>query len=620
MLFSLFRQMKPTHLLYLGFGLMLLCIVVTAGANLVAATQHLTNTALLIDHLYPARQSAQVIVRLTLAIDDEGAQYILSYDPHQEAQLLQTYQQNVQALRVAIAQATVLADTPQQHVALVDFTQYFFGGGGYYEDNQSAFAQKQTGQLLAASDHYVNSPFLPTIQHDMQIYTNVVEGEIAQADARENVLANVVRFLNIGLGGSAVLFGLGVAVFIIRSINRLYQEIEEKNVELAKNNTRLHALSTTDPLTELPNHRALLSTLKQELERAKRYSHPCSLLFLDLDHFKAFNDGYGHAAGDTVLRDFAGALKTTTRSTDTVGRWGGEEFVVILPEASAEEALEIAERIRKTVSFHSFDINGGLHLTCSIGVACYPEHSYEQDSLVSAADKAMYGAKHLGRNQVRLVSDSAVTVLLNKEAAEGGREEIALRGTVEALVALVEERDRSLGHHSQQVSELARQLARAVGMSQEQAQGVALAGLLHDIGKVAISDAILQKPGPLTDEEKAQMRKHSIVAAEVLNHIPSLRPLVPVIRAHHEWWDGHGYPDQLRAEQIPLAARLIAVVDAYTVMITEQRYQHACSSTEAFGELRDCAGTQFDPLAVEALCKLLQEKQDQEQREVLHVA
>src|SRR5579872_6712430 len=141
MLFSLFRQMKPTHLLYLGFGLMLLCIVVTAGANLVAATQHLTNTDLLIDHLYPARQSAQVIVRLTLAIDDEGAQYILSYDPHQEAQLLQTYQQNVQALRVAIAQATVLADTPQQHVVLVDFTQYFFGGGGYYEDNQSAFAQ-----------------------------------------------------------------------------------------------------------------------------------------------------------------------------------------------------------------------------------------------------------------------------------------------------------------------------------------------------------------------------------------------------------------------------------------------------------------------------------------------
>ncbi|MEO8955096.1 MAG: diguanylate cyclase [Ktedonobacteraceae bacterium] len=620
MLLSLFRQMKLTHLLYLGFGLMLLCIVVTVGANLSAASQHLTTTDLLFDHLYPARQSAQVIVRLTLAIDDNGAQYILSYDPQQQAHLLQTYRQDVQALHVAIAQAAALADTPQQRAALADFTQYFFGSGGYYEDNQSAFAQKQAGQQLTASDNYVDSPFLPTIQHDMQIYTSVVEGEIAQADARENVLANVVRFLNIGLGGSAVLFGLGVTVFIIRSIHRLYQQIEEKNARLAENNTRLHALSTTDPLTELPNHRALLSTLKQELERAQRYSRPCSLLFLDLDHFKAFNDGYGHAAGDTVLRDFAGTLKTTTRSMDTVGRWGGEEFVVILPEATIEEALEVAERIRKAVSFHCFDINGGLHLTCSIGVACYPEHSCEQDALISAADKAMYGAKHLGRNQVRLVSDSAVTALLNREAAEGGREEIALRGTVEALVTLVEERDRSLGHHSQQVSELARQLARAVGMSQEEAQGVALAGLLHDIGKVAVSDAILQKPGPLTEEEKAQMRKHSIVAAEVLNHIPSLRPLVPVIRAHHERWDGHGYPDQLKAEQIPLAARLVAVIDAYTVMITEQVYQHACSSTEALEELRHCAGTQFDPLAVETLCELLQERQDQQQREVLHVA
>ncbi len=620
MLFSLFRQRKLTHLLYLGFSLMLLCIVVTGGANLVANRQHLSNTDRLIDRLYPARQSAQSVVRLMLAIDDSGAQYILSHNPQQQAQLLQTYQEDVKALRVAIAQSTVLADTPQQRAVLDDFMQYFFGSGGYYDDNQSAFAQKEDGQQLTASDNYVDSPFIPTMQNDMQIYSSVVDGEIAQAGAKENMLANMVLFINIGLGGSAILFGLGVTFFIIRSINRLYQEIEEQNAKLAENNTRLLTLSTTDPLTELPNHRALLSTLKQELERAQRYSRPCSLLFLDLDHFKAFNDGYGHAAGDTVLRDFAGTLSTTIRSMDTVGRWGGEEFIVILPEASAEEALEIAERIRKAVSFHSFEINGGLHLTCSIGAACYPEHTCELDELISAADQAMYGAKHLGRNQVRLVSDPAVSVLLNREATEGGREETALRGTVEALVELVERRDHSLGHHSQQVSELARQLARAAGLSQEEAQGVALAGLLHDIGKVAISDAILQKPGPLTEEEKEQMRKHSIVGAEVLNHIPSLRPLVPVIRTHHEWWNGRGYPDQLKAEEIPLAARLIAVVDAYTVMITEQVYQHACSSTEALDELRKCAGTQFDPMAVEALCNLLQERQEQEEREVMSIA
>ncbi|SRR6266487_1713878 len=518
--FALFRQLKLTHLLCLGFGLMLLCIVATVGANLAASNQYQTNTDLLIDHLYPARQSAQAILRLVLAIDGEGAGYILSHDPHQQAHLLQSYQQNVQALRVAVASSTALADTPQQRFTLADLTHYFFGSGGYFDDNQIAFAQKRAGQQVAASDNYVDSPFLPTVQHDIQIYTDAVKREITQADANQDALSSLMRFLNLGVGGSAALFGLGIAVFITRTIHRLYQQIEERNAQLAEKNTRLQALSTTDPLTELPNHRALLSTLKQELERAQRYRRPCSLLFLDLDHFKAFNDSYGHGAGDTVLRGFADVLRTTTRSMDTAGRWGGEEFVAILPEATAEEALEIAERIRTAVSFHSFGGNGGLHLTCSIGVACYPEHGCDQEALISAADQAMYGGKHLGRNQVRLVSDPAVTALLSREAAEGGREELALRGTVEALVALVEERDRSLGHHSQQVGDLVYQLARAVGMSQEETQGVALAGLLHDIGKVAIPDAILQKPGPLTEEEWAQMRRHSIVGAEVLDHHP----------------------------------------------------------------------------------------------------
>jgi HD-GYP domain-containing protein (c-di-GMP phosphodiesterase class II) len=157
-------------------------------------------------------------------------------------------------------------------------------------------------------------------------------------------------------------------------------------------------------------------------------------------------------------------------------------------------------------------------------------------------------------------------------------------------------------------------------MSLEEAQVVALAGQLHDIGKVAIPDAILQKPGPLTEEEWEQMRKHSIVGAEVISCIPSLRPLAPVIRAHHERWNGQGYPDRLQSEQIPLAARLIAVVDAYAVMITNRPYQLARPQAEALVELQRCAGSQFDPQVVEALIDLLQGTQDQSQREVVSVA
>lgn len=613
------RQLKLTRLLNLGFGLMLICMLVTLASNLVTNRQQQAITDRLIDHLFPARQQASKVVRLILSIDNNVTWYILTHNRDQEVQLLRTYEQEVRQLRVELATVAQLADTPEQRNALTDVSQYFFGNGGYYANNQVSFALKQTNEDLTAEDNYVRSPFLPVILHDMQIYTDVVEREIVQEDITKDAVTALVQFINISLGGGSLLFGIGIALFITRSIKRLYAQIEEKNTRLTENNILLQALSTTDPLTELPNHRAILSTIKQELERSQRYNRPCSLLFLDLDHFKALNDGYGHAAGDTVLHAFGNVLSSTIRSMDTAGRWGGEEFVVILPETDAREALEIAERIRKAVGFHSFEVSGGLHLTCSVGVACYPEHASDRDALITAADQAMYGAKRLGRNQVRLVCDPAIIALLAEEAAEGGREESSLRGTVEALVTLVEERDKSLGHHSQQVGDLARQLSHACGMSPEEGEVVALAGRLHDIGKVAIPDALLQKPGALTEEEWIQMRRHSIVGAEVVSHIPAVRPLVPVIRAHHERWDGHGYPDQLQGEQIPLAARLIAVVDAYMVMTTGRPYQAACSQA-AMLELRRCAGTQFDPRVVEALIALLQGTPIQGEREVMGVA
>ncbi len=311
------RQLKLVHLVRLGFALMLLCMMVTFSANLVANAQYQASTDRLIDHLFPARNQAKEIARLTLAIDDAGAWYVLSHNPRQQAQLLQTYQKDVQALRVVLSSATKMADTDVQRSALFDFTYYFFGNGGYY-DSQQAFAQKRAGQDLIASENYVKNPFLSSFQDDIQVYTDVVNREIAQEDARQNSLTTLVRFLNIGLGGSTCLFGIGITVFITRSIGRLYLQIEEKNARLAENNTLLQALSTTDPLTELPNHRALLSALKRELERAQRYDRPCSLLFLDLDHFKALNDGYGHVAGDAVLRAFAGVLSTTIRNMATL--------------------------------------------------------------------------------------------------------------------------------------------------------------------------------------------------------------------------------------------------------------------------------------------------------------
>ena len=386
-----------------------------------------------------------------------------------------------------------------------------------------------------------------------------------------------------------------VAIREIHSLNRglqqLHHIIDEKNIRLEK-------LATTDPLTELPNHRALVTTLDQELARSQQYQRSCSLLFFDLDHFKALNDGYGHAGGDIALREFGALLRSTLPLINTIGRWGGEEFVAILPEQDVTEATISAEELRNAVANHSFTIGGGMHLTCSIGVASSPAHSLQAEALLQAADSAMYGAKRLGRNQVRVVDDPAVIALLATKDGIEGRDELTLLGTVHALALLTEKRDMEGGEHAQHVAELLLHLAQSLGLSEAEAQLLSLAGQLHDIGKIVIPDSILQKRGPLTEQELVYVHQHPQVGADVVSAIPSLRTLAPIIHAHHEWWNGTGYPDQLAGEEIPLGARLLTVVDAYVVMTTEHPYRDIHEQQWIFDELRRGSGTQFDPAVV----------------------
>ena len=401
-------------------------------------------------------------------------------------------------------------------------------------------------------------------------------------------------------------------ILSIREIHWLNQGLQtiqhvlhEKNEALEQANVRLETLATTDPLTELPNHRALVTVLDQELARSQQYQRSCSLLFFDLDHFKALNDSYGHATGDIALREFGSLLRATLPLINTVGRWGGEEFLAILPEENTVEAAIIAEKVRSAVASHSFTVGGGMHLTCSVGVATSPSHGLHQEALLQAADSAMYGAKRLGRNQVRLIDDPAVVALLATNAAVEGRDEQTLLGTVHALALLVEKRDMQTGEHGQRVGELLLHFAQSMGFSEKEAQLLSLAGQLHDIGKIVVPDSILQKQEPLTEQELECIYQHPQVGAEVLNSIPSLRPVAPIIRSHHEWWNGMGYPDQLMGKAIPFGSRQLAVVDAYVVMTTKRPYQEAHEPQWAFDELRRSAGTQFDPAIVEPFLLLM---------------
>jgi diguanylate cyclase (GGDEF)-like protein len=397
-----------------------------------------------------------------------------------------------------------------------------------------------------------------------------------------------------------------VVLIVLVTIRQLAAQREMLAVqsELKAAHDELATLATTDALTGLPNHRALVSAIDHELERVHRNGHNFALAFLDVDHFKTLNDTLGHPAGDQALRELGQVLRATLRSVDIVGRWGGEEFIVLLPEIDSDQALTAAERLRATVAQHRFSAVGEAHLTCSIGVASRPQDGIDRDSLLTAADQAMYVGKQLGRNQAIAASDHAAAALV-ADKASFTREEQSLVGAVEALAAVVNARDSYTGEHSEHVSSLAQRVALELGCDANEIQTIGLAARLHDIGKVAVSDAILNKPGQLTDEEWRVIRLHPQVGADIAGRIQRLRPISPLIRSHHERYDGTGYPDHLTSDTIPLGARIICAVDAYSAMVTDRPYAAPRTPQQAIDELRRLAGAQFDPRVVQALVNML---------------
>jgi HD-GYP domain-containing protein (c-di-GMP phosphodiesterase class II) len=293
------------------------------------------------------------------------------------------------------------------------------------------------------------------------------------------------------------------------------------------------------------------------------------------------------------------------RTIDIVGRFGGEEFVALLPQTSHDSALVAAERLRAALASEPVSADGTLHLTCSIGVAVFPEDASDRGELLEAADRAMYGAKRLGRNQTLAASDPAVGALQATGSDWGLDRPGALAQAVEGLAMLVDIRDSYTDQHAGEVSTLARAIAGHLGCRADASQDVALAARLHDIGKVAIPDAILRKAGSLTDEEWKLIKTHPRVGADVVERIPLLGGLAPIIGAHHERWDGRGYPDGLAGESIPLAARIIAVADAFNAMTTKRPYRDALPIEVAMEELERGAGSQFDPTVVRATIEIL---------------
>lgn len=383
-------------------------------------------------------------------------------------------------------------------------------------------------------------------------------------------------------------------------LNNRYGELEALQEQ-----TRQQA--DTDLLTGLWNHGHFQLHVKSRLAKAKQNQEPLSLLMLDLDFFKSVNDQFGHQKGDMVLKHVGELLMKQAGDGGYAARYGGEEFVIVLPGLDAPQAEKFANTLREEVKELARVVGlPGKYVAASIGVADFPYCASDSDSLISAADTALLFAKRKGRDQVAYFRDLSETEL--KEGDIDGLhsrlEGVSLQ-TVEALAEAVDSADRYAKIDSTTLVTVAKAMAGELGMDEEQADALALATRLHDIGKVGVPGSVLRKTDKLTPHEVSMVQRHPEIGQRILKEAEKIQELISAILYHHERWDGDGYPERLKGEEIPVMARIVGIMDSYRAMLSDRPYRKALTQAEALEELSRGAGTQFDPKMVKLFVKLI---------------
>lgn len=388
-----------------------------------------------------------------------------------------------------------------------------------------------------------------------------------------------------------------VSAFLVTSwILGMYVSIEKEHSK------ELQTLANMDELTGLYNHRYFQESLEKNINIASENNTCLFLLFMDIDYFKNYNDTNGHQAGDLLLSEVGSILRNSVRKGDIVARYGGEEFAVILPNTYEKEAIKIGEKIRMNIEntyFLGQENQPNQNITMSIGISSYPLRSKSKHQLINTADDALYRAKSLNKNRVELYYN-----VLEEICQEIHIDQYTIH-SLKSLISKINKKDRYTYGHTERVVIYVGWLADELNLSNEDKFNLKLAAYLHDIGKIEISADILNKKERLTDEELDILRDHPVLGENLVKEIESFSSLLPLIRHHHEKYDGTGYPDRLKGEEIPYLARIITIADSFDAMTSHRPYNMRKSHEDAMNELKRYSGIQFDPQLVEKFTDML---------------
>jgi diguanylate cyclase (GGDEF)-like protein len=362
-----------------------------------------------------------------------------------------------------------------------------------------------------------------------------------------------------------------------------------------------------DELTGLLNRRSLDEMIDNEISRHSRYGGSFTLAILDLDSFKAYNDNYGHPAGDRLLKQVGHGIASAIRNVDHAFRYGGDEFAILLPQTNIDESLQVTERVRRKIT-DGLD-SGDIPVSASIGLASWPDDGISHTDIIAAADATLYRAKRSGGNKSYCASATMTPFQISDSIidSKASVDEYFIY-IVHALSETADSRSFHTNNHSQRVTDCSLALGKSLMLAEQEMTKLEICSLLHDIGKICIKDTILNKPNELSAEEWEMVKVHPTIGADIVKRIPHLAQYADGILYHHEWYDGSGYPDGLKGEDIPLEARIVAIADAFATMTTERSYSEMLTHEHAIEELKRCAGIQFDPFLVEKFISIYETK------------